>query len=49
MVFAALIYNPEITVCFSDLIWQNAVDLVQFQGSRVSGVVDTDCESVVFT
>ncbi len=44
VIFAALVHDPEISIRFGGFVWQHTVDLVQFQGSRVSIVVDADGE-----
>ena len=44
VIFATLVYDPELSVRFDALVWQYTVDLVQLEGSRASIIVDTDGE-----
>jgi hypothetical protein len=44
VVFAALVYDPEISVSFGAFVRQHTIDLVQLEGRRVAIVVDTDGE-----
>ena len=45
VIFATLVHDPEISLRFDVFVWQDTVDLVQLQRSRVSIIVDTDGES----
>ena len=47
VIFATLVHDPEISLRFDVFVWQDTVDLVQLQRSRVSINVDTDGESDV--
>lgn len=45
VVFAALIYDAEVTILCGVLVREHAVDFMQLQRRRVVGVVDADGES----